>query len=112
MGDRFKMTNIVGVECAAVPHNDCGKEDVGVTARFSHSAQRSVAVGGNMNRFIVKGIHRYLPQEFVEQRFFFGTGFMAKTFEYFIDGDSSDGQLPVPPRGYAVNHRLIVGKEV
>jgi hypothetical protein len=60
MRDRFKMTDIVGVEGAVVPHNDCGKKDVGVTARFPDSAQRSVAVGGNANRLIVKGIHPYL----------------------------------------------------
>jgi hypothetical protein len=106
------MTDIVGVECAVIPHNDCGKKDVGVTAWFPNSAHRSVAIGGNANRFIVKGIHPYLPQELVEQHFFFGTGFVAKTFEYLIDSNGGDGRLPVPPRGYPVNHRLIVGKKI
>jgi hypothetical protein len=106
------MSDVVGVECAAVPHNDCGKKDVGVTARFSDSAQCAVDVGGKVNRVIVKGIHAYLPQELVEHRFFFGPGFMPKTFQDFINGDSGDGCLFVPLRGYPINHRLIVGKEV
>jgi hypothetical protein len=106
------MTDIVGVERTAIPHNDCGKEDVGVTARFLDSAQRSVAVGGNANRFIVKWIHPYLPQELVEHRFFFGTWFVAEAFEHLIDSNSGDGRLPIPPCGYPVNHRLIIGKKV
>jgi hypothetical protein len=114
MRDIFKMTDVVGVEDTVVPHNNCGKKDVGITARFSDFAQIAIYVGGKANRVIVKRIHVYLPQELVEQRLFFGPGFVAKTFKNFIDGDSGDGYLPalLGMCGYPLYHRLIAGKEI
>jgi hypothetical protein len=114
MRDSFKMTDIVGIERAAVPHNNCGKKDVGVAAGLPDFAQCAIDVGGNVNRVIVKRVYAYLPQKCVEQRFFFWAGFVAESFKDFIDGDGCDGYFLILPRvlGYPVNHRLIIGKEV
>jgi hypothetical protein len=114
MGNEFKMTYVIGIEDTVVPHNDCGKKDVGVTAWFPDFVQRAVNISGDANRVIVKRADPYLLQELVEHRFFFWTGFVAESFKDFINGDSGDDGLFILPRmhGYPVNHRLIVGKEV
>jgi hypothetical protein len=114
MKDRFKMTNVVGIENTAVSHNNCGEEDVGVVTRFPDFAQRAIDIGGNVNRVIVKRINSYLTQKFVEHRFFFGAGLVAEPLKDFIDGDGGYGSLLtlLYVCRYSVNHHFIVGKEV